>query len=74
MLCKSCRSVNQSGFSAETCIHFSGLKGLDLPVVFVFPKIMVCLDCGFSEFSMPATQLRFLAEGLCPNSGSTNGA
>jgi hypothetical protein len=43
-------------------IHFSGLKNLDKPVVMVFPKIMVCLDCGVAQFTMPAAELRLLGE------------
>ena len=34
-------------------IHFPGLKGLDKPVVWVFPKLLVCLNCGFTEFVVP---------------------
>jgi hypothetical protein len=53
----------------ETCgelvihiIHFSGLKNLDKPTVMVFPKIMVCLDCGLTEFTIPEAELRLLGE------------
>jgi hypothetical protein len=44
-------------------MHFPGLKGLNEPIVWVFPKIAVCLDCGFAEFLIPETELRLLAEG-----------
>ena len=63
MCCKSCRSSNQRQFGSEICIHFPGLKGLDIPIIFVFPKLSVCVDCGFSEFSLSETELRELAEG-----------
>jgi hypothetical protein len=63
MSCKSCKSENQSIFNGEIAIHFPGLKGLDKPIVWVFPKLVVCLDCGFTEFAIPEKELRQLAEG-----------
>ncbi len=53
MPCKSCASVNQEKFSAEMGIHFIGLKNIDKPVVWVFPEVVVCLDCGTAEFAVP---------------------
>jgi len=49
-------------FGAEINIHFSGLKNLDTPAVFVFPKLLVCLDCGFTEFTLEETDLRLLSK------------
>ena len=63
MSCKSCHSENQREFNGEVAIHFLGLKGLDKPIVWVFPKIGVCLDCGFTEFVVPETELGLLVEG-----------
>ena len=63
MSCKSCKSENQSIINGEIAVHFPGLKGLDKPIVWVFPKLVVCLDCGFTEFAIPETELRQLAEG-----------
>lgn len=62
MPCKSCRSVNQSKFSGEMGIHFPGLKNIDKPVVWVFPELVVCLDCGTAEFPVPEAELRLLAK------------
>jgi len=61
MACKRCSSERQSTFSSEVNIHFPGLEGLDKPTVWVFPEIMVCLHCGFAEFSIPKAELRALA-------------
>jgi len=58
----TCKSENQSNFNGEIGIHFPGLKGLDKPIVWVFPKLVVCLDCGFTEFSIPEAELRVLRE------------
>ena len=63
MFCKSCESKNLRQLGSEICIHLPGLNGLDIPAVFVFPKLSVCVDCGFTEFSIPETELRLLAEG-----------
>jgi hypothetical protein len=62
MSCKSCQSARQSTLSGEIAVHFPGLKNLDKPIVWVFPKLVVCLDCGFTEFVIPATELRRLVE------------
>ena len=63
MSCKSCHSECQSHFNGEIAIHFPGLKGLDNPIVWVFPKLVVCLDCGFTEFVVPEAELRVLRNG-----------
>ena len=52
MPCKSCGSVNQKNFSAEMGIHFLELKDIDKPTVWVFPEVILCLDCGMAEFSV----------------------
>jgi hypothetical protein len=61
MLCVSCGSGKQITFPVEMNIHFSGLNNLDKPGVFLFPKVLVCLDCGFSRFTTPETELALLA-------------
>jgi hypothetical protein len=50
--------VSQRDFSGEIAIHFPGLDGLDKPIVWVFPKLLVCLDCGFTEFEVPKNELQ----------------
>ena len=61
--CKSCGSVNQKKFSAEVAIHFPELKNIYKPVVWVFPEVVVCLDCGTAEFAVPEEELGQLAKG-----------
>jgi hypothetical protein len=60
MSCLSCASGNQAEFTGEVNIHFPGLKNLDKPSIFVFPKLLVCLDCGCSWFTTPETELALL--------------
>jgi hypothetical protein len=61
--CKSCGSANQRKFSAEMGIHLLGLNDINKPVVWVFPEVVVCLDCGAAEFAVPEAELRQLAKG-----------
>jgi hypothetical protein len=56
-----CASANQAGFGTEILVHFLGLENLDKPPVWVFPKLLVCLDCGFSRFTTPERELAILA-------------
>jgi len=58
--CRSCQSVNQSTFNGEIAIHFPGIEGLNKPIVWVFPKVLVCLNCGFTEFAIPEKELDVL--------------
>ena len=59
MSCRVCTSENQSRFPTEIAIH---PPGLSTPHLFLFPIIVVCLDCGFTEFSIPETELQQLAK------------
>ena len=63
MPCNSCGSVNQRKFTAEMATHFHGLKNVDKPIVWIFPEVMVCLDCGTAEFAVPEAELGQLAKG-----------
>jgi len=63
MACKRCTSDSQRVFNGEVAIHFPGLKGLDEPIVWSFPKLLVCLECGFTEFTVPERELSVLATG-----------
>lgn len=71
MPCLSCASTYQAEIDAEMIIHFSGLKNLDKPGVRAFPKIVVCLVCGFSRFTMPESELPFLANAAPPRESAT---
>jgi len=60
MSCLLCGSDNFAEFTAEINLHFSGLKSLDKPCVLIFPRVLVCLDCGFSRFTTPEAELGLL--------------
>jgi len=63
MSCKACKSENERVFNGEVAIHFPGLKGVDLPFVWVFPKLTACLECGIAEFEIPQRELQVLKDG-----------
>jgi len=62
VFCKACQSENQRTLNGEIAIHFPGLAGVEKPVVWVFPKLLVCLSCGFTTFAVPESELRVLRE------------
>ena len=63
MSCAVCTSVNETEFTAEMMIHFCGLKHLANPGVFVFPKVLVCLDCGFFAVYHPGIRVAGTRQG-----------
>ena len=65
MRCMVCASGKQAEFNAEINIHFPGLKNMDKSTVWVFPKLLVCLDCGFSRCTVPETELALLKRCNC---------
>ena len=50
MVCRLCQAENVTEFAAEVNIHFPAKEGLGKPSVLVFPKLVVCLGCGFTLF------------------------
>ncbi len=71
MSCQLCGSGNEVELDAEMIIHFSGPKNLDKPGVWVFPNVLVCLDCGCSRFTVPARQLASIAKDTREDKSST---
>jgi hypothetical protein len=63
MSCKACRSENQTLFPSEICIHFpGGIAALSKEHVMMFPQLLICFDCGFTECLVPEAELRHLAK------------
>jgi hypothetical protein len=71
MPCLLCTSGNQAEFTAEINIHFRGRENIEDPGVLVFPKLLVCLDCGWSSFSIPETEMSQLARRPTTREAST---
>jgi hypothetical protein len=60
MGCKRCASDYLNDFGGEVALHVPGLDGLNRPIVWVFPKLTTCLNCGFVEFVLPEEQRELL--------------
>jgi len=53
------------GISREICLHFpGGLESLDKPLLWMFPKVVVCLDCGVAQFAVPEAELKLIQDNL----------
>lgn len=63
LTCNSCSSCNVVEVVAETCIHFPGLKGLKADPIFVFPKAVICLDCGLVRSNLSEKELEHVRKG-----------
>jgi predicted nucleic-acid-binding Zn-ribbon protein len=60
MTCKSCGSENPVEFAAEMNLHFLRPKSAVKASVLLFPRLMICLNCGFSEFKVSESELHLL--------------
>ena len=64
MPCQKCGSERQSKFGAEINVHFPSHKGKDTGSVLIFPELLVCLNCGFTELTLSKDELPRLAKGV----------
>ena len=62
MSCQLCHSEEVREYTAEVNIHFPGMKGASIPTVWLFPKLLVCLDCGAAQFTIPDAERKTLAD------------
>ena len=60
----ACVFENCQEFTGEVAIHFPGIKGLRRPIVYTFPKLRVCLECGYADFTVPERELNVLVTGV----------
>lgn len=72
MSCTSCASGNQRKFGAEINIHQFDLKNLDRQAVLVFAELVVCLDCGNSQLTIPNDKLALLAADPSKTKGANS--
>jgi len=59
-----CTHSNQKQFPAETNIHFPGIAMLDKPTVWIFPQLVICMECGLSQFVIARRELAQLNDSL----------
>jgi len=73
-----CSSKNQRKLNAELALHFPGRKGLDKPIVWAFPEILVCMNCGFAVCALADAPLKELGQAYTdddpPNADNLAGA
>ena len=62
-----CACENRREFNGEVAIHFPGIKGLQKPIVWVFPKVRVCMHFGHADFTVPERELNVLVTGAPVN-------
>jgi len=62
MSCRSCQLQSEIELTAEMNIHFSGAANVDKPSVWAFPRLIVCLNCGFVEFVLEREELLQIRE------------
>jgi hypothetical protein len=58
-----CESENRKTFMAEMIIRFPGIEGLNKPIVWLYPSISVCLECGRAQFVVPEKESEVLRTG-----------
>jgi hypothetical protein len=63
MLCKKCGSDQLAEYGSEINLHSLGQGDLDKQAVLLFPKLTVCLKCGFTEFTLSDNELPLLQDG-----------
>jgi hypothetical protein len=61
-----CTHSNQKQFPAEINIHLPGIEMIDKPTVWVFPQMVVCIECGLTQFVIAPRELGQLSDSL-PN-------
>jgi hypothetical protein len=62
MKCRSCGSKDQTEFASEICVHILGLQNVEKPTVLLFPRLLVCMYCGFTELMLAENELRLLGK------------
>jgi hypothetical protein len=62
MTCKFCGSAKLSNFKGELCIPLPGLKNLRMDPIRLFPRLLVCLNCGIAVITIPESELGVLAK------------
>jgi hypothetical protein len=68
--CKACNSSKLIELTAEICLHFPGPSGLKTDPIFLFPKIVVCSDCGLMQANLSAGDLEQIRQGVAKVEGA----
>lgn len=60
--CPSCSSKDQRTLNGELALHLQGLPGLGKPIVWAFPEVLICPNCGFAVFALDDAPLQELCQ------------
>jgi hypothetical protein len=63
MSCLACASNNHVELSAAIVLNLATFQNADRACAELFPKLLVCLDCGFTRFNVSQHELASLAAG-----------
>jgi hypothetical protein len=66
MSCSLCQAQSQVVLSSELNIHLETPDNPTVPSVWVFPNLVVCLHCGFTEFRIGGEELKAISERVGP--------
>jgi hypothetical protein len=62
MSCNKCASKNERTFKSEFVLNFHEIENLSRGPVYVCQDLVVCLDCGHAELTIPRRELERLTE------------
>lgn len=63
MACKACASVNIQKLAGELSASSSDLRDAKIAPIYVCQDVTVCMDCGFAELVIPASELERFKKG-----------
>jgi hypothetical protein len=72
MGCKACASNHLQEFAGEISANFPGVERSNLAPVYVSERLLICLDCGFTELKIQKPGLEKLKKGM--TTGRSEGA
>lgn len=62
MACKGCGSAKLQRLKGELSASFPDLKRVNLPPIYICEEVTVCLDCGYAELVIPASEVERLKQ------------
>jgi hypothetical protein len=63
--CTVCGSDRNAEMLGEICLHFAGgLDSLHKAQIWAFPHVVLCLDCGSAQFTLPEKELNLVRGNL----------
>lgn len=67
LACLSCGSEDLDSYDAEVAVYLPYLNKSAGPHLFLYPKLLICMSCGFAGFAVSETTLNVLAQARSEN-------